>query len=67
VTQFDVTVTGAGGFNNTWSSKSNMFTADMRKQFANLQAGSIIYFDNITAHGDDKTDRTLSPISFKIR
>ncbi|WP_372773941.1 gliding motility protein GldM [Mangrovibacterium sp.] len=67
VTQFDVTVTGAGGFNNTWSSKSNMFSAEMKKQFANLQAGSIIYFDNIMAHGDDKTDRALSPISFKIR
>jgi len=67
VTQFDVTITGAGGFNNTWSSKSNMFSADMRKQFANLQAGSIIYFDNIMAHGDDKTDRNLAPISFKIR
>lgn len=67
VTQFDVTITGAGGFNNTWSSKSNMFSADMRKQFANLQAGSIIYFDNIMAHGDDKTDRALAPISFKIR
>ncbi|WP_163710515.1 type IX secretion system motor protein PorM/GldM [Mangrovibacterium lignilyticum] len=67
VTQFDVTITGAGGFNNTWSSKSNMFSADMRKQFGNLQPGSIIYFDNIMAHGDDKTDRSLSPISFKIR
>jgi len=67
VTQFDVTITGAGGFNNTWSSKNNMFTADMRKQFGALQAGSIIYFDNISAHGDDKTDRVLAPISFKIK
>lgn len=67
VTQFDVTITGAGGFNNTWSSKSAMFTADQKKQFANLQAGSILYIDNIVAHGDDKTDRQLAPISFKIR
>ncbi|RKD91964.1 type IX secretion system motor protein PorM/GldM [Mangrovibacterium diazotrophicum] len=67
VTQFDVTITGSGGFNNTWTSKSNAFTADMKKQFASLQAGSIIYFDNIMAHGDDKTDRNLAPISFKIR
>ena len=67
VTQFDVTITGSGGFNNTWTSKSNAFTSDMKKQFANLQTGSIIYFDNIMAHGDDKTDRNLTPISFKIR
>lgn len=67
VTQFDVTITGAGGFNNTWSSKSAMFTADQKKQFGTLQPGSIIYIDNIVAHGDDKTDRQLAPISFKIR
>lgn len=67
VTQFDITITGAGGFNNTWSSKSAMFTADQKKQFGNLQPGSILYIDNIVAHGDDKTDRQLAPISFKIR
>jgi len=67
VTQFDVTITGSGGFNNTWTSKSNMFSSDMRQQFNTLQPGSIIYFDNIMAHGDDKTDRNLAPISFKIR
>ncbi len=67
VTQFDVTITGAGGYNNTWSSKSNRFTQEQKQQFANLPSGSIIYFDNIMAHGDDKTDRELSPISFKIR
>ena len=67
VTQFDVTITGAGGYNNTWSSKNNRFTAEQKQQFANLQAGSIIYFDNIVAHGDDNTNRELSPISFKIR
>lgn len=67
VTQFDVTITGAGGFNNTWSSRSNAFTAEQRKQFGSLQAGSILYIDNIVAHGDDNTDRELAPISFKIR
>ena len=67
VTQFDITYTGAGGYNNTWSSTSNRFTADQRTQFNTLTPGSIIYIDNIFAHGDDGTDRELSPISFKIR
>ena len=67
VTQFDITVTGSGGFNNTWSSRSNMFSADQRKQFANLQTGSILYIDNIVAHGEDNTNRQLAPISFKIK
>ncbi|MCW0483139.1 gliding motility protein GldM [Gaoshiqia sediminis] len=67
ITQFDVTITGAGGYTNTWSSKSNRFTAEQKQQFGNLQPGSIIYFDNIVAHGDDNTNRELSPISFKIR
>ncbi len=67
VTQFDITFTGAGGYNNTWSSTSNRFTNDQRDQFRQLAPGSIIYIDNIFAHGDDGTDRELSPISFKIR
>ena len=67
ITQFDITYTGAGGYNNTWSSTSNRFTTDQRTQFNTLTPGSIIYIDNIFAHGDDGTDRELSPISFKIR
>ncbi|WP_423129991.1 gliding motility protein GldM [Gaoshiqia sp. Z1-71] len=67
VTQFDVTFTGAGGYTNTWSSKSNRFTPEQKQQFASLQPGSIIYFDNIVARGDDNSSRDLSPVSFKIR
>ena len=67
VTQFDVSLTGAGGYVNTWKSQSNRFTADQKAQFKNLAVGSIIYFDNIKARGDDGTERTLDPISFKIR
>jgi gliding motility-associated protein GldM len=67
VTQFDVSLTGAGGYVNTWKSNNNRFTADQKNQFKNLSTGSIVYFDNIKAHGDDGTDRTLDPISFKIR
>lgn len=67
VTQFDITFTGAGGYNNTWSSTSNRFSNDQRAQFNQLAPGAIIYIDNILAHGDDGTDRELSPISFKIR
>lgn len=67
VTQFDITFTGAGGYTNTWSSNSNRFTDEQRTQFNALGSGSIIYIDNIFAHGGDGTDRELSPISFKIR
>ncbi len=67
ITRFDVTVTGSGGYNKTWSSKSNKFTSEQKQQFSKLPSGSIIYIDNIMAHGDDNTDRELSPVSFKIR
>jgi gliding motility-associated protein GldM len=67
VTQFDVSLTGAGGYVNTWKSVNNRFTADQKAQFRNLTTGSIIYIDNIRAKGDDGTDRDLDPISFKIR
>jgi hypothetical protein len=67
ITQFDVSITGAGGYTSTWKSTNNRFTADQKKQFNNLPTGSIIYFDNIRAKGDDGSDRTLNPISFKIR
>ncbi len=67
VTQFDVSLTGSGGYVNTWKSTGNRFTSDQKSQFKNLSTGSIVYFDNIKAHGDDGTDRTLDPISFKIR
>ena len=67
VTQFDVSLTGAGGYVNTWKSSGNRFTAEQKAQFKNLAVGSIIYFDNIKARGDDGTERPLDPISFKIR
>lgn len=67
VTQFDITFTGAGGYNRTWSSESNRFTNEQLAQLRNLNTGSIIYIDNIMAHGDDGTDRQLTPISFKVR
>ena len=67
ITRFDVTVTGAGGYNKTWSSRSNKFTQEQKQQFSTLSPGSIIYIDNILAHGDDHTDRELSPVSFKVR
>jgi gliding motility-associated protein GldM len=67
VTQFDVWITGAGGYTSNWKSTSNRFTEEQKKQFNNLALGSIIYFDNIRAKGDDGTDRPLDPISFKIR
>jgi gliding motility-associated protein GldM len=67
ITQFDVWITGAGGYTSNWKSPNNRFTDEQKKQFNNLAIGSIIYFDNIKAKGDDGTDRPLDPISFKIR
>lgn len=67
VTQFDVSITGSGGFVNTWKSTNNRFTAEQKTQFKNLAVGSIIYIDNIKAKGDDGSTRDLNPISFKIR
>ncbi len=68
VTQFDITLSGAGGYVKTFSSKDNKFTSEQRDQFSKLGQGSIIYIDNIMAKGDDgQPARPLSPISFKIR
>jgi len=67
ITQFDISLAGAGGYWNTWKSTSNRFTADQKAQFKNLAVGSVVIFDNIKARGDDGTDRTLDPINFKIR
>lgn len=68
VTQFDVTLSGAGGYVKTFSAKDNKFTSEQRDQFGKLGQGSIIYIDNIMAKGDDgQPARPLSPISFKIR
>jgi gliding motility-associated protein GldM len=67
ITQFDVSLSGSGGYWNTWKSASNRFSPEQKGQFKNLAIGSVVYFDNIRAKGDDGTDRTLDPISFKIR
>jgi gliding motility-associated protein GldM len=67
IIQFDVSLTQSGGYTNTWKSTGNRFTADQKSQFRNLTVGSIVYFDNIKARGDDGTERPLDPISFKIR
>ena len=67
ITQFDLNITAAGGYVNTYKSTNNRFTPEQKAQFRNLATGSIIYIDNIKAKGDDGTDRELDPISFKIR
>ena len=67
VTSFDITFTGAGGYVNVYSSRSNLFTADQQAQFEALTTGSIIYIDKIFVRGDDGSTRELSPVSFKIR
>ena len=67
VTQFDVNLSGAGGYERKYTTTGNRFSAEQKSQFSKLAQGSLIYIDNIMAKGDDNTDRPLAPISFKIR
>ena len=67
VTQFDITFSGASGFVTSYKGHGNKFTAEQKEQFKKLGQGSVIIIDNITARGDDGSNRPLSPISFKIR
>jgi gliding motility-associated protein GldM len=67
VTQFDITFSGASGFVTSYKGNGNKFTAEQKEQFKKLGQGSVIIIDNITARGDDGSNRPLSPISFKIR
>jgi len=67
VTQFEITFSGAGGFVKTYKGSGNKFTTEQKEQFGKLSQGSAIIIDNITAKGDDGSNRSLSPISFKIR
>ncbi|MDP3645405.1 MAG: gliding motility protein GldM [Bacteroidota bacterium] len=68
VTQFDVNLTGAGGYVKLYKSTNNKFTTEQKDQFSKLGTGSLVYIDNIMAKGDDgQPGRPLAPISFKIR
>ena len=67
VTQFDITLSGAGGYVKTYSSKSNKFTQEQKDQFSKLSQGSLIYIENIMAYGDDGSTRPLASIGFKIK
>ena len=67
ITQFEVSLSGAGGYVNMYKSTSNKFTTEQKTQFGKLAPGSLIYIDNIMAKGDDGTNRQLAPISFKIK
>jgi hypothetical protein len=67
VTQFDITFSSAGGFSKSLKGNGNKFTQEQKDQFAKLSQGSVIIVDNITAKGDDGSNRPLSPITFKIR
>jgi hypothetical protein len=66
ITQFNVQITGPGGYVSIWDSKSNRFTDDQKEQFRRLNPNSMVYIDNIKARGDDGTIRDIDPISFKI-
>lgn len=67
ITQFNVQITGAGGYTNIFTSESNRFTQDMKDQFDRLNPNSFIYIANIKAVGEDGEVRDLDPISFKIQ
>lgn len=67
VTKFDVTFSGAGGYVKTYPTTGNRFSTEQKDQFGKMTQGSLIFIDNITAKGDDGSNRPLAPISFKIR
>lgn len=67
VTQFEITFSGASGFVTSYKGTGNRFSNEQKEQFKKLTQGSVIIIDNITAKGDDGSNRPLSPISFKIR
>jgi gliding motility-associated protein GldM len=67
VTQFNVQITGAGGYTNIWTSTTNRFTPEMKDQFQRLNPNSFVYIANIKAIGEDGELRDLDPISFKIQ
>jgi len=67
ITQFNVQVSGPGGYTNIWPSESNRFTEEQKEQFRRLNPNSLVYIANIKAVGDDGTTRDLDPISFKIQ
>ena len=66
VMQFNVEVSGRGGYVSIWDSNSNRFTDEQKEQFRRLNQNSLVYIANIKARGDDGTIRDLDPISFKI-
>jgi|LSQX01.3.fsa_nt_gb gliding motility-associated protein GldM len=66
VTQFNVQVSGAGGYVSVWESNNNRFTNEQKEQFRRLTPNSLVYIANIKARGDDGEVRDLDPISFKI-
>jgi gliding motility-associated protein GldM len=67
ITQFDVTIGGAGTYTKLYKATGNRFTQEQKDQFAKLPTGSMIFIDNIIAKGDDGSNRPLSTISFKIK
>lgn len=67
ITQFEISITGAGGYTNSWPAGNNRFTADQKAQLRNIASGTRFFIENIKAKGDDGTTRDLASISFKIR
>lgn len=67
VTQFEITFSSASGFSKSIPGNGNKFTQEQKDQFNKLNPGSMIIIDNITARGDDGSNRPLSPITFKIK
>lgn len=67
VTQFEITFSSASGFSKNMKGNGNRFTQEQKDQFAKLSQGSVLIIDNIMAKGDDGSNRSLSPINFKIR
>lgn len=67
VNHFKVTVPGNSGMVYTLDSEGNRFTSEQRGMFRRLKPGSRIFFDEITARGEDGSTRELAPISLLIK
>ena len=67
VTQFDITFSGSASYVKVDKAVGNRFTDEQKDHFKTLTQGSLIYIDNIMAKGDNGSNVSLSPISFKIK
>ncbi|MDP4184373.1 MAG: gliding motility protein GldM [Bacteroidota bacterium] len=67
VNHFKVTLPASSGMVHSIDVESNRFNSELRDQFRRLKPGSKVFIDEITARGEDGSNRELAPISFQIK